>query len=83
MGKYILFGVALFFAALFVLSTLVGFVFNMKDVMQGVDADASIILCSYAFTAIGLVGWIASSFWLVLLDELDGVNPDDELSVTE
>ncbi len=83
MGKYVLFGVALLFAALFVLSTFVGFIFNMTDMMQGTNTDALAIKWSYAISTIGLLGWIASSFWLVLLDERDGVNPDDELAATE
>lgn len=83
MIKYVLFGAAMFFAALFVLSTMYGFVWQMTDTMQGVHQDERIVLWTYIAFIGGLVGWIASTFALVMVDELDGVDADDELSVTE
>lgn len=83
MVKYVLFGAAIIFAALFVMSTLYGFVWQMTDVMQGVHQNANIVMWTYIAFCGGLIGWILSTFALVLVDELDGVDVDDELSVTE
>lgn len=81
--KYLLFGVALIFAALFVLSTMFGFIWQMTDTMQGISQDAQIALWTHLCFGVGLVGWIASTFALVLVDELDGVDYDDELDAIE
>lgn len=75
--KHCLFGVALFFAAMFVLSTLVGFVWNMVGALNGSTQEATTVLYSYYATGIGLVGWIIASLTLVLVDELDGENADE------
>lgn len=83
MTKYILFGAAMIFAALFVLSTLYGFVWQMTDTMRGVHQSASIVMWTYLAFGGGLIGWILSTFALVMVDELDGVNDDDELSAIE
>ena len=83
MVKYVLFGAAIIFAALFVMSTLYGFVWQMTDAMQGVHQDAKIVMWTYISFCGGLIGWILSTFALVLVDELDGVDVDDELSATE
>lgn len=83
MVKYVLFGAAIIFAALFVMSTLYGFVWQMTDVMQGVHQNANIVMWTYISFCGGLIGWILSTFALVLVDELDGVDVDDELSATE
>ena len=83
MVKYVLFGAAIIFAALFVMSTLYGFVWQMTDAMQGVHHDAKIVMWTHVSFCGGLVGWILSTFALVLVDELDGVDVDDDLSVTE
>ncbi len=80
--KYLLFGAAIVFAALFVLSTMYGFIWQMTDTMQGTHQDAEIVLWTYVSFGVGLVGWIASTFVLVLIDELDGVDYDDELDAT-
>lgn len=81
--KHCLFGVAMVFAMLFVCSTLFGFVWNMVGLFTGNASEEATAVQSYVFTGIGLIGWILTSLSLVVVDELDGVDYDDELSVTE
>lgn len=81
--KHCLFLIAMVFAALFVCSTLFGFVLNMVGLFNGSASEDAIAFQSYISTGIGLIGWIVTSLTLVLVDELDGVDADDELSVTE
>lgn len=81
--KHCLFAVAMVFAALFVCATLFGFVWNMVGLFTGNASEEATAVQSYVFTGIGLIGWILTSLSLVVIDELDGVDYDDELSVTE
>lgn len=75
--KHCLFGIALVFAAMFILSTLVGFVWNMVGALNGNVQEEIIAMRSYYATGIGLVGWIITSLILVLVDETDGEDADD------
>ena len=62
---------------MFILSTLVGFVWNMVGALNGNIQEEIIAARSYYATGIGLVGWIITSLVLVLVDETDGENADD------
>lgn len=77
--KYSLFLVALCFAALFVMSSLFGFTWNIVDLLNGNTAHEQVVATqTYWATCVGLVGWIITSLALVMVDELDGENFDDE-----
>lgn len=76
--KYGMFAVALLFAAVFVMSSLFGFAWNIVGLLTGGAQEESVALHSYYATGVGLVGWIVTSLALVLTDELDGENFDDE-----
>lgn len=77
--KYGLFAVALLFAAIFVMSSLFGFAWNIVGLLNGNAQEELTAIQSYYATGVGLVGWIITSLALVMTDELDGENPDDEL----
>ena len=62
---------------MFILSTLVGFVWNMVGALNGNVQEELIAMRSYYVTGVGLVGWIITSLILVLVDETDGANDDD------
>lgn len=81
--KHCLFFIAIIFASLFVCSTLFGFVWNVVGLITSNVSEETTAIQSYLFTGVGLVGWIVTSLVLVLVDELDGVDFDDELSLTE
>lgn len=76
--KHFLFGVAILFAALFVMSSLFGFAWNVVGLLRGNGNEELTALHSYYATGVGLVGWIFTSLALVMVDELDGENFDDE-----
>lgn len=77
--KYGLFAVALTFAALFVMSSLFGFAWNIVGLLNGSTVQEELVAVqTYWATGIGLVGWIITSLALVAVDELDGENFDDE-----
>lgn len=77
--KHSLFAVALLFAALFVMSSLFGFAFNIVGLLNGINVQEEVIATqTYWATGVGLVGWIVTSLALVMVDELDGENFDDE-----
>lgn len=83
MSKYILFSIALLFATIFVLSTLYGFIWQVEAAFSGVEQTHNVVLYTYAAFVGGLVGWVVSTIYLVVIDETDGVNEDDELDVDE
>lgn len=83
MSKYILFFIALLFATIFVLSTLYGFIWQVEAAFTGVEQAHNVVLYTYAAFVGGLVGWVVSTIYLVVIDETDGVNEDDELDVDE
>ena len=76
--KYGLFAVALLFAALFVMSSLFGFAWNIVELLRGHANENLTALHSYYVTGIGLAGWITTSFILVAVDEEEGGDYDDE-----
>lgn len=76
--KYSLFGIALVFAALFVMSSLFGFAWNIVGLLNGSHQEEAVAIQSYWATGIGLVGWIITSLTLVVVDELDGANFDED-----
>lgn len=77
--KYCLFAIALVFAALFVMSSLFGFAWNIVGLLTDSNVqEEAVTVQTYWATGIGLVGWIITSLALVAVDELDGENFDDE-----
>lgn len=76
--KYGLFVVAILFAAVFVMSSLFGFAWNVVGLLNGNAQEELTALHSYYATAVGLIGWIITSLALVMVDEFDGENFDDE-----
>lgn len=76
--KHFLFGMAILFAALFVMSSLFGFAWNVVGLLKGTGNEELTALHSYYATGVGLVGWIITSLALVLVDEFDGENFDEQ-----
>lgn len=68
--KLVLFGVAIAFAALFVLSTMVAFIGETTSLLHG-DVNAH-LSTSFAMMGVGIMGWIVTTLILVAIDECDG-----------